>query len=158
MALQEVLGGRRQEVGGVIVGGSRRAVVRAREVVLPWVHVWSARMSVRLQSVHFSAEKVVTMLQKRNQVFERVICAEFWPQCRPGGGIGVCWVFTDVPKLGRSQARFAFPFARRQRDAGRPARGPGRLVLYLSLYTCVRFVKEHTVTGTDFSPAGPFSS
>ena len=30
-----------------------------REVVL-WVHVWSARMSVRLQSGHFSAEKVVT--------------------------------------------------------------------------------------------------
>ena len=93
------------------------------------------------------------MLQKRNQVFERVICADVL-----AGGIGVCWVFTDVPKLGRSQARFAFPFARRQRDAGRPARGPGRLVLYLSLYTCVRFVKEHTVTGTDFSPAGPFSS
>ena len=37
MALQEVLGGRRQEVGGVVVGGSRQAVVRAREVVLPWV-------------------------------------------------------------------------------------------------------------------------
>ena len=37
---------------------------------------WSARMSVHLQSVHFSAEKVVTMLQKRNQVFERVFCAD----------------------------------------------------------------------------------
>ena len=33
-------------------------------------------MSVHLQSVHFSAEKVVTMLQKRNQVFERVFCAD----------------------------------------------------------------------------------
>ena len=41
-------------MGGVVVGGSRRAVVRAREVVLPWVHVWSAAMSVRLQSVHFT--------------------------------------------------------------------------------------------------------
>ena len=48
----------------------------AREVVLSWVHVLSARMSVRHQSVHFSAEKVVTMLQKRNQVFERVFCAD----------------------------------------------------------------------------------
>ena len=43
-------------MGGVVVGGSRRAVVRAREVVLPWVHVWSAAMSVRLQSGRFSLE------------------------------------------------------------------------------------------------------
>ena len=29
-------------------------VVRAREVVLPWVHVWSTTMSDRLGSVHFT--------------------------------------------------------------------------------------------------------
>ena len=57
MALQEVLGGRRQEVGGVVVGGSRQAVVRAREVVLPWVHVWSAAMSVRLRTGHIYLRK-----------------------------------------------------------------------------------------------------
>ena len=52
-------------------------MVRAREVVLPWVHVWSARMSVRLQAQRaLFAEKVVTMLQKRNQVLERVFCAD----------------------------------------------------------------------------------
>ena len=53
-------------------------MVRARELVLSWVHVWSARMSVRLQASveHFSAEKVVTMLQQRNQVFERAFCAD----------------------------------------------------------------------------------
>ena len=33
--------------------GRRQAVVRAREVVLPWVHVWSTTMSDRLRSVHF---------------------------------------------------------------------------------------------------------
>ena len=29
-------------------------MVRAREVVLPWVHVWSTTMSDRLGSVHFT--------------------------------------------------------------------------------------------------------
>ena len=28
-------------------------MMRAREVVLPWVHVWSTTMSDRLRSVHF---------------------------------------------------------------------------------------------------------
>ena len=29
-------------------------MVRAREVVLPWVHVWSTMMSDRFRSVHFT--------------------------------------------------------------------------------------------------------
>ena len=68
-----------------MVGGTRQAVVRAREVVLPWVHVWSARMSVRLQASneHFSAEKVVTRkestIRYRNETryLKRVFCADF---------------------------------------------------------------------------------
>ena len=41
-------------------------MVCAREVVLPWVHVWSARMSVRVQASteHFSAEKVGVVTSK----------------------------------------------------------------------------------------------
>ena len=39
-------GGLRQEAAG--------EVVRAREVVLPWVHVWSTMMSDRFRSVHFT--------------------------------------------------------------------------------------------------------
>ena len=39
-------GGWRQEAAG--------EVVRAREVVLPWVHVWSTMMSDRFRSVHFT--------------------------------------------------------------------------------------------------------
>ena len=39
-------GGWRQEAAG--------GVVRAREVVLPWVHVWSTMMSDRFRSVHFA--------------------------------------------------------------------------------------------------------
>ena len=70
---------------------------------------------------HFAPDKVVTMLQKRNQVFERVICADVL-RAMQFGGAGL--VFAGYLRT------FTFPFAayaRRQRDAGRPARGPGRV-------------------------------
>ena len=60
--------------------------MRAREVVLSWVHVWSARMSVRLQASneHFSAEKVVprkefSTIRYRNETryLKSVFCADF---------------------------------------------------------------------------------
>ena len=81
-----------------MAGGRRQAVVRAREVVLPWVHVWSAGMSVLAFKRALLADKVlvVTMLQKRNQVFEvkRVLCADVHgllhpppPRCRPRSSV-----------------------------------------------------------------------
>ena len=55
-----------------------------RDKVVLWVHVWSARMSVRLQSGHFSAEKVVTCSATKPYlkgcfVLDGALCS----RCRP---------------------------------------------------------------------------
>ena len=60
-----------EEAGGC--GGRRRCVHVRRAAVGPRLECMD---ECSPSSVHFSAEKVVTMLQKRNQVFERVFCAD----------------------------------------------------------------------------------
>ena len=53
--------------------GRRQAVVRAREVVLPWVHVWSAGMSASLKRA-LPADKVVTMYRNETRYLKLKGC------------------------------------------------------------------------------------
>ena len=77
-------------MGGVVVGGSRRAVVRAHEVVLPWVHVvWSAAMSVRLQSGRFS-QKVVAMLRDETRYLKGCFVRTFHRHFSLGSEMAKC--------------------------------------------------------------------
>ena len=88
-------------------------MVRAREVVLPWVHVWSTMMSDRFRSVHFTRRSScyaaatkpgLTCLSERVFKKGRYIPEEQVQRCHAtvqqyGGGVGVAPPLPPPPPL-----------------------------------------------------------